>query len=409
MTDCKRSILLLAYYYLPATTSGVQRAARMARYLPRHGYVTYVVSSSESGTAGLPDIIHVPDESTVRSAGRLTRLAAGVQRILPYDEKLPWVPHVMEAAGTLIGENNISAVISTSPPVGTHLAAMWLKRRYGLHWVADFRDPIVGNPGRARPWAQGYDQILERSIFEAADAVLTVTDVIANEWRNRHPHCARKIHLVWNGFDPEEAMGPAPVPSRQYRTLAHVGVLYGPRQPTSLLASLARLIDRGRISPAGIRLRFVGPIQDETSFLSDPALQSLQRRGCVEVCGHTVPRSAALQEIATSDSLLLLDIADLANHGYAVPAKLHDYVRAGRPILGVTPEHSPVDRILSMTGLPYLCVYPPDSPDTIDSKLLTFLNLPSDPITPTQCYFETFDGQRLVSNIASILNGLYSP
>jgi glycosyltransferase involved in cell wall biosynthesis len=355
----------------------------------------------------MPDVVHVPNDATARSTRRLERLAGTIEtRFLPYNEKLPWVPHVIAAAGPLIRTYGVTTVISTSPPVGTHLAAMWLKRRYGLHWIADFRDPIVGNPGRPRRWARFYDRILEGSIFGSADAVLTVTDVIRDDCRRRYPRHAKKIHVLWNGFDPEEQMGPAPIPERTYRILAHVGVVYGPRQPTALLASLDRLIDAGRVNPAGIRLRFVGSLQNEESFLSNPNLHSLRAKGCIEICGRTIPRSDALREIATADSLLLLDIADLDQNGYAVPAKLHDYMRAGRPILAVTPKGSPVDRILPKSGIPYSCIYPGDAAEAIDEKLLGFLDLPSTPVSPNDWYLDNFDGQRLTSNVAAILDSL---
>jgi len=402
----KRPILLLAYYYLPATTSGVQRAGRFARYLPRAGYPTFVVSSLFAGPSGLPDVVHVPADNTGSSlAGQL---AAGIQRFLPYNEQLPWVPNVIAAAERLIRDHGISAVISTSPPVGAHFAALWLKRRHGLRWIADFRDPIVGNPGRPRRWARPYDRIIERGIFHSADAVLTVTDVIRDQCRERYPRLAKNIHTLWNGFDPEEAMGPAPIPPRPYRVLAHVGILYGPRQPTSLLDSFERLIAQGRINPADVRIRLVGSIQNEESFLAYPALRSLRQRGCIEICPNTIPRADALREIATADFLLLLDVADLQNGGYAVPAKLHDYMRAGRPILAITPQDSPVHRILDRSGVPYACVHPTDPPEAIDGKLLEFLALTSEPVTPSEWYLDHFDGQRLTAQVASMLDDLLS-
>jgi len=401
-----KGLLLLAYYYLPGNTSGVQRAVRLAKYLPRNGYATYVISSTYGGEAPLPNVVHVPNASAERNAVRAAKWADRLQRILPYNDQLSWVPHAVAAADSFISRNSVSSVISTSPPVAAHLAAMWLKRRYGLKWIADFRDPILGNPGRNRRWAAPYDLFLQRMIFGAADAVIAVTDTVAEGWRSDYPRIAHKIHVVWNGFDPEDQFGPASLPARPFRLLSHVGLLYAQRHPLALLASLERLIRNGRLDPGAVRVRFTGPIQNESALLTDPSAAALMRTGYLEFRGELIPRADAMHEIATSDFLLLLDIVNPANVGYTVPAKLYDYILAGRPILSVTAQNSPVERILAGSGIRYMCLYHDDSADEIDQKVLQFFKLPSEPAAPSAWFLERFAGDRQAAMIASLLNDL---
>src|ERR1035438_2376003 len=334
--EFQNHLILLAYYYLPDNTSGVQRAVRLAKYLPRNGFRCHVISSSHPAELTcIAGVAHVPNEQIGRSSAVwLGRVATFVQRFLPYNEQLPWVPHAIRAARNLMARTPVSAVLSTSPPLASHLAALWLKKRYGLKWVADFRDPLYGNPGRARRWARPYDKAIERQIFRNADAIISVTDTVAAGWRKKYPQWAHKIHVIWNGFDPEYPFGPAILPIREYKVISHVGVLYGLRHPTSLLASLDRLLRRGALNKGMLRIRFVGPVQQETEFLQNPAVASLMRAGCLEIQGRLIPRQQAMDEIATSDFLLLLDIANLSNIGYTVPAKLYDYILAGRPKIG---------------------------------------------------------------------------
>ncbi|HLN03594.1 MAG TPA: glycosyltransferase [Bryobacteraceae bacterium] len=405
-----RSLILLAYYYLPDNTSGVQRAVRLAKYLPRHGYDTIVVCSSHAGELpGAQNVLHVPD-----TANRWPRvkfwstLAARVQRFfLPYNEQLPWVPYAIAAAQHLISQRRVAAVVSTSPPLASHFAALWLKKRHGLTWIADFRDPLLGNPVRSRKWAKLYDMVLQRWIFSHADAVIAVTDAVANEWRARYPYWAHKIHLIWNGFDPEDAIGPAPIPPRPYRILAHIGILYVQRHPLAMASSMERLLRRGLLDAGSIRLRFVGPIQQEVQFTSHPAIAALMQNGCLEMDGQLVPRQQAMRELATSDFLLLLDIVNLSNVGYTVPAKLYDYVLAGRPVLAVTDHGSPVERILAQSGILYVCLYHDDSDEELDRKLLTFFQLPTEPRNPSPWFLEQFDGSRQAENVAGLLNKLF--
>jgi Glycosyl transferase 4-like domain len=177
--------ILFAYYFPPDNNSGVQRATRLAKYLPRCGVDLRVIASNHAGTdVTRRDTVYVPAPD-LRAAAGWEFLARLLQGIVPYNERLEWVPHAVRAACGIAGREPIAAVISTSPPLATHLAALFLKARYRLRWIADFRDPLRGNPGRARRWARPYDLSLERAIFRSADSLVAVTDTVRDEWLAR--------------------------------------------------------------------------------------------------------------------------------------------------------------------------------------------------------------------------------
>jgi glycosyltransferase involved in cell wall biosynthesis len=379
----------------------------LAKYLPENGFPTHVIASSEAGEAGLETVRNVPNKGTrTRRVLRQERLAMRIQRVLPYNERLPWCPHAVAAAEQLMQRLPVSAVVSTSPPLATHFSALWMKRKHGVKWVADFRDPLLGNPGRPRRWARSYDLFLQRQIFHHADALIAISDTIAEEWRARYPHWARKIHVIWNGFDPADGFGPKPLPPRTYQTLCHVGVLYALRHPVQLMAALARLAEAGRIDCARLRVRFTGPAQEVESFLRQPPVAALQEKGCFTLHNGLIPRAEAMNEIATSDFLLLIDINNLSNIGYTVPAKLFDYILTGRPILALTARNSPVERILQQSGLHVICLYHDDSEDALGRKLLDFLSLPTVPVQPSPWFLENFDGRRQAATFSGILKSL---
>ncbi len=395
--------ILFAYYFPPDNTSGVQRAARLAKYLPRCGVRLSVIASSHAGIKAPPyEAQYVPD-SGLHAAGYQESLARFVQRIVPYNERLEWMPHALHAARELVERENITAVISTSPPLATHLAALSLKARYRLRWIADFRDPLYGNPGRARRWTKAYDLMLERGIFQAADAVVAVTDAVREEWCARYPRWRDKMHAIWNGFDPEERLSPLPIPPRPYRSLAHIGVLYRQRHPYTLVAALNNLVSSGRLDPQKFRLCFLGPFHERACFESHHAVASLIRHGCLEIRDELVPRAEANRVMATADSLLLIDIVNLSHEAYTVPAKIYDYILLGRPILALTGRQSPVERILVQSGVPHVCLYHSDCGPAVEHKLLQFFNLPTDPVTPSAWFLETFDGQRQAAMFRDLL------
>ncbi len=404
-------VLMLAYYFPPANFIGAARPFRFAKYLRRLGYsVSVVTTNHASDLADGDGVLRRPGPVPAKTAIEIASvLCSKVQRfLLPYNEQLPWLPHAVAAGSEMIVRHSPRIIYSTSPPLATQLAALVLKWRYGLKWVADFRDPLVGNPCRTRRFTSSYDSALEHLIFSQADVLIAVTDVVADSWRKRYPQWASKIQVIWNGFDPEDAVTAAPIPARPYRTMAHVGNMYAGRSPHRLLASFERLIRAGQLDPQAVRVRFIGPSDQGSLPLDRPPASTLMTLGCLEYHNHVIPRADALRTISESDYLLILE-GDARGSIHTVPGKLFEYIPVGRPILALTAQNSPLDRILSQSGLHFACLYPEDTDATIDAKVLCFLESSTDPVTPSSWFRTEFDGAQQALKLAHLLERLPAP
>jgi len=401
----KGSLLLLAYYFPPANESGAHRPFRFARYLLRYGYQTHVVTASAQIPEALwPNTVAASEDGELRGKARLRngiyRLA---QRVLPYNDGLAWVSPAVEAAAEVIRSTAPRAVVSTSPPVACHLAALTLKRRFGLPWIADFRDPFYRNPHRTRRrFTEPYEALVERLIFHHADAVIANTDSAAEVMRRRYPAHSEKIHLIWNGYDPEQMLAPRPIPPRDYAMILHAGSLYAGRHPGVLLESLHRLIERGLIDPARIRVRLVGSLDFTRPWVSSASFAALSERGCLEYTSDTVSQQEALREMAEADYLLLLDENE-AGAAVQVPAKLFQYIRMGRPVLAFTAKNSPAGRILAGSGIPYAAVQQEMPPEQMDEQILSFLQLSSVAVSPSIWFEQQFNAEIQTGALADIL------
>jgi hypothetical protein len=319
-----------------------------------------------------------------------------------HSDRLDWTAYAVAAAEPYLQEGQIKVLISSTPPVSNHLAALYLKKKYPrVKWVADFRDPLAGSPFRIGYRLQWLDTWLERAIFVNADLVTAVTDAIAEEWQERYPEWKDKIRVIWNAFDPDEDFGPQPHPPRDHCLMTHVGDLYGERHPGLLLSAWARLIARGRLDPKANRLSLIGPI--ETSALaSTPAFTLLEQLAVLSYNNRRIPRPEAMQAIAQADQLLLLDL-NAHNIGHTVPAKLFDYLRSGHPILALTPRSSVVRSILAKSGVPNVCIAPDETESEIDEKVGVFFDLATEPVRPNSWFWDTFDGRRQTAALAGIL------
>jgi glycosyltransferase involved in cell wall biosynthesis len=212
-------LLLIAYYFPPSGGAGVQRWAKLVKYLSRLGWQVHVVSVRDGCFfATDPTLLaDIPAEVEVRrcrsaelerlpfvqrvkrrvapetaatgpvrplprwatpsprllSRWTISLLSQGRARVVP-DPQLGWVPFAYRAACQVIESQRIDCVVSTSAPLSAHLVGLLLKRRFALPWVADFRDPWAHDPMGLRKIAAAHTY-LEAQILRHADHVLCVS------------------------------------------------------------------------------------------------------------------------------------------------------------------------------------------------------------------------------------------
>ena len=425
-----RHVLMLAYYFPPQNAIGAARPSRFVRHLRRLGTPVSVVCSplpkpgsryeerpsspalqgGQGGGQGGPasdeaEAIRVPGASPACGQRRLdaiSRALRGVQRVLlPYDDRLAWLPYACAAASAEVTPGTV--LVSTHPPVVTHLAALALKRRTGRPWIADFRDPLRGNPSRTSLRAGLIDRAVEWLVVQQADAVIANTDASAAMLARRYPAWAGKISTIWNGFDPEDSMEPLPRADRARRVISHIGSLYGARTPLPFVACLNRLIQGGAMPPDAIQFRQVGYSDPECLDPAEPAYQVLQAHGCLHVVTHIVPQREARQEMLTADWLLLLDMNE-TNPGVQIPAKTFEYVRACRPILALTTPGSSTERVLALSGIPHACIDFAAPPERFDAEVLAFLRRPFSDVAPSARFWSEFDASRQTAALSALID-----
>jgi hypothetical protein len=400
----EKRLLMIAMLFPPDPMTGAARPGRFYKYLPRFGYRPIVVAARNAAVPDPnPEIHRVPAPEPDRWDRAIHRFGALVQRyLLPYNENLPWALLAVRHGQRICRAERPLAILSTAPPVGIHIAAGLLKLRNGLIWIADFRDPLLGNPFRGRRWIFPFDRLLEAWIFRHASVVIANTEDLAGLWRARYPQWTGKIQVIWNGFDPEQAVMTQPLPVRARRILSHVGSLYAGRHPFQLLASLDRLIAAGRIDPATFTVRLVGYMEPATLEKCRSVYSSLADRGCLEADGRLVSPEQATEAAASSEYLLLLDVNE-RNASLQVPGKVFEYVRIGRPILTFTSPGSPTERILSQSGIPFRGIDPAAPDHDTDEKVCEFLQLPCEARAPSEWFERTFNGIEQTRQLAERL------
>ena len=190
-------------------------------------------------------------------------------------------------------------------------------------------------------------------------------------YRARYADCPPEhFSLIENGYD-EESFGEA---ERELErrplnpgcfTLLHSGIVYpSERDPTALFEALGRMRRNGIVSAETLRLRFRASVHDD--LLHSLAAHS-NTSDLIEVL-PPLPYVFALQEMLNADGLLVMQGA---NCNEQVPAKLYEYFRAGRPILGLADLAGDTAKVMIDAGINH--VAPLESRHEIEKTMTRYL------------------------------------
>ncbi|MBZ5632283.1 MAG: glycosyltransferase [Acidobacteriia bacterium] len=401
------TVLMFAYHFPPENAIGGLRPFRFYKYLSRNGLKCHVITAAAGAADIVPDAESIPDLFLTESRGGLGwQFERAVRKlVLPAVTGTRWA-FAASRAGQMFLRANPSArvvILSTYPPLGPHLAAWRLAHLTKLPWVTDFRDPMGDNPANILMPRRSrlIERFLERRTMRDARAVVANTDGAAERLRKIYPQWRDKIHLIWNGFDPEARVHPAPLSMSSRKVMSHVGSLYGSRDAKPLLESIARLVDCGRLRPEAILLRLVGVAKPD-SVPGPELLQKAARQGWLELITEQVPQSQAQGITASSGATLLIQPRSTLQ----VPGKLFEYLQIGRPILAYLPPDSPSERILQHSGIPYRCVYAGKEPAVMDQQIAEFFEMPWADAVPSPWFEEHFNAERQTAALQRLLESV---
>jgi glycosyltransferase involved in cell wall biosynthesis len=362
-----RAVLLLAYVFPPLGGGGVQRSAKFVKYLPRHGWMPTVITTSavwygvrdQSLVNDIPPEVRVlssPENDILRRSASLlsrrqwipSRLRDLPAQVLTWPDPMSgWIPGALAVTLRELRTGRYDVLMTTSAPYSAHVVGALARRITGVPWVADFRDEWSQNPELDQPeLLKRWSGRVERSIVSTCDHVIVTTD------RARITGAEGKQTTITNGIDPtdiERAVdGAVPVSSPSTLTLSFIGSLYGDRNCREVLVALRRLSEQGTIDPDRVEFRVVGNVWVD---------QLAQIAGQIRVTqvGY-VSHRVALAEMKSADAL----VAYLPSQSRSIPGKIFEYLASGRPILCVVGRGSASFDIVRNLGVGY-SVEPSDS------------------------------------------------
>jgi len=356
-----KTVLLVAFHFPPlAGTSGIQRTLSFVRDLPSFGWRPIVLTAhprayertTSDQLGDIPEGVVVERAFALDSARQLAIVGRYPALIARPDRWMSWWFGAVPSGLRLVRRYRVDVIWSTYPIATAHMVGHTVARASGLPWVADFRDPMAqpGYPADPKTWRK-FRQIEDAAIPHAAFSTFTSPGAI-RFYRERFPDvAAEKFVLIENGYDEEifqeveAAASPAVRRPANRVVLLHSGVVYpSERNPAAFFAALRRLLESGEIREEDFLLAFRATGHD--AFVA--GLVERHGLGRVVELRPTIPYRDALEEMLAVDGLVVIQ---LPNCNDQIPAKLYEYVRAQRPVLGLTDPNGDTAATMRRHGL----------------------------------------------------------
>jgi len=373
-----KKVLIITYYWPPSGGAGVQRWLKFSKYLPQYNWEPVILTVDPEYAAypaiddslekEIPESLKIyrtkatdwyklygNDKTKVPSAGfaknkddtfrgKLSRFIRG-NFFIP-DPRRGWNRFAYRKACSLIKDEGITHIISTSPPHSTQLIGLKLKKKFpGITWIADFRDP----------WTDIYyykmfcqtlpvrmlNKHYERKVIENADLVISVGESLSRLLKSKIRFPADKFKVLTNGYDEPDFTKLVSDRKDNNFIITYVGTISDSYPIEGFLRIISDLI---KINGRDILFRIVGQISERQETLILKYLEE-KNRSFIPYTDH----SSSLRYMLESDFLLLV-IPDHPKNELIITGKLFEYIRSGNPVLCLGPSNGDAAKILNKSG-----------------------------------------------------------
>lgn len=241
------------------------------------------------------------------------------------DTARTWKKPCLKAAYKILSKKNFGVIYTSSPYVTANCIAHEVKKKTGIPWIADFRDPWSLNHDYPFIKARFYlERMYEKKILSNADAIVAACPMYA---RRQESLSSKKVHTVFNGFDPKKKQNET-LP--QKLTMIYTGTIYNGKQRPELLCEALNRIKLKYPKKnwnKEISVLFFGKPNSEINRL----ITKYQLDDIVQYSGE-LDREEILKKQNKAHVLLMFGWEDVHAKG-VYTTKFFEYLGAHRPIL----------------------------------------------------------------------------
>jgi glycosyltransferase involved in cell wall biosynthesis len=411
-----KKALYIAFYFPPCGSSSTARNIGFVSNLCKFGIEAHVIAP-EIETIGKIPLTRIDNsfENQLKDIKKTRtrtfiptlfinlimklRLSRFLKVIFPFEFHIFWFFPAVRSALKVIEKEKVDFIFSSSLPNTAHLIGMYLAKRTGLPWFADFQDPMAYRLGMT--WFTRYSHkliaFLEKTICKRATGIIVHSPSSRDILLESYPFLSpEKVVAITNAYDFPLQFEELPSKSLKKMRIVHSGEFYSHFEPDK--KPLAKKISEkffsffdyanysADFSPHSIvplalalkkAIQLAPEIRGKVEVLhngyihpcDEKFIESLGLSGLIKTTGLT-SYAQSMEHIFSADLLyfpLAIDLKRKVNNW--IPGKLPIYLSALKPILGLVQEgDSKV--ILEESGLGIF-----GDPSDIDSLARILLNI----------------------------------
>jgi glycosyltransferase involved in cell wall biosynthesis len=214
-----------------------------------------------------------------------------------------------------------------------------LRFRDKIFFLADYRDSWSFEPllaSKVNKYRLNIMRWCDKVVLKKADFVISVTQPILDEYISHFPLVANKSTLITNGYDEDDFTHIQPKRFKK-KTIVYMGKFYSfKRNPIAFLDALNRfLIETGE----EIEFIHIG-----TGYQELFDYVKINNYTFYKYLGYKTHQEAL--EYSLGANYLLLCINDDLSSKYVYSGKLFEYIRLGKPIIGLVPLDGIVSELI---------------------------------------------------------------
>lgn len=343
-----KKLLILAYDFPPYVSVGGLRPYAWYRYLKEYGVEPVVVTRQWGNKYGNELDYIAPGESNetiietteygtiIRTPYKLnlanrimlkygrSKFAFIRKMVTAWFEFMQFIFFVGPKSGLYRGakeylkQNKVDAIIATGEPFVLFKYASALSKKYGIPWVADYRDPWSQNKGRSRIRSVRF---FERKFSQNMSAVTTVSDFFKKKISENIS--VPTYYIIPNGYNPETIKQVEDIcPEKGVLRIALAGSIYDWHPYKSVISTFAEFVKKNDYAPK-IELNFFGINRHKE-------IEQFALENSIENNVRVYPRmdnASLLQNLSRHNVMLLF------NDYSIMGTKIYDYLGLKRLIL----------------------------------------------------------------------------
>ncbi len=319
------------------------------------------------------------------------------------DNYIIWSLRNLPTAYRIIRKKKITHLLVTSPPQSVQVLGMMLRFLTGVRYITDFRNSWTDNQPYKYKIRERIEKRLERKALVRSKAVLNMSPGDVDRLLARMSDLPReKLFVITNGYNEADFTGIDFHPAQKTPgplKLVYVGSMYD-HSGDSTAEALRLLAEKG-YTEKDVLLTIIG--------FSDPSFDRLVDQYGVH---HLVDNQGfrAHDELVRAypsyDILYLLTGGTPYYHVGALPGKIFEYMRIGKPILHAGIEGT-THQMLEHSGLEIFV--PLDNPAGIADAIIDLMERKKSgslEMEPNREYAQSFEWRRLAEKVNTIISAV---